>query len=160
MGENLWHGYPQHPDSHPERPWWRERRNGEWTRADGLVVYIAQTEEDVVWRALTSGFVSSEIIGTTDEMTSSEAMARIDREHPLPAPEPRCGQVWVHKHWATMIARIERNRPHFGHVWDSRGASTEAAAPWGWVGTWPPPGAVLVAGHGAPWAPMGEGDRE
>lgn len=21
----LWHGYPQHPDAHPERPWWRRQ---------------------------------------------------------------------------------------------------------------------------------------
>ena len=131
----TWHGYPQHPDAHPERPWWRlvERgfRREAWTRLDGL------THD--CWG-----------------QDTSEHLGRLDAAHPLPAPEPRCGQVWVVPErkpgrgpWAMMVGgawRLDGER-HYRWAWMPVGAETSE---------WPPPGAVLVAGPGAPWAPIGE----
>lgn len=64
---NEWHGYPQHPDAHPERPWWRRMSSGlGWERVDN--------------RALTR---------------DNQALPVMDAMNPMSAPPPRCGQVWV-----------------------------------------------------------------
>ncbi len=69
-----------------------------------------------------------------------------------PAPEPRCGQVWV---WhQSDIARMVLQTGPEHRIWFGWAGDTE------WTMArhmehWPPPGAVLVAGPGSPWAPMG-----
>lgn len=115
-----WHGYPQHPSAHPDRPWWRKKPEGYWLRIDG--------EQSVYGRKPES------------------AMATLDHEHPLPPPEPRCGQVWRFRegHQA-MVAYV---RPDGSCAFAGAGEAFAAKEPW------PYPGAVLVAGPGSPWAPM------
>ena len=131
-----WHGYPQHPDAIPERPWWRVDRTT-YHRTDGVRLYLEGSElmQDPAALKL-PGLVR------TGEMYS-DAMARIDREHPLPVPEPRLGQSWVstvHNGGAMVV-----------------GLSTSGGAVWGpgdldlGIDEWPPPGALLVTGPGAPW---------
>jgi hypothetical protein len=121
-----WHGYEQGEARHPDRPWWRwvayEDRKGD--------------ERDMLVRI--DGREAAAMAVSVLEIAEE-----IDREHPLPVPPPKCGQVWVRGHVESMlVARSE-------HVlWWGDGDS----AP---VKEWPPAGAVLVAGPGAPWAPMG-----
>jgi hypothetical protein len=118
-----WHGYPQGPDAHPDRPWWRQHSWTLWRRSDG-----------VTW----SGYCRDDV--------RDEHLAILDREQPIPAPPPMAGQVWRCPDGATRTI----------------GAHREADRRWWWTGLetghgwqqWPPPGAVLVAGVGAPWAPM------
>ena len=144
---NEWHGYPQHPDAHPERPWWRrefqdsripECREWAWIRTDSRR-------------------------GPSDMMRGAmlrDALDRIDKENPLPAPEPRCGQVWLcvdpslPSPVEDMVVGIERMGATSLVRWGTRVASTGVYDPQN--KTWPTPNAVLVAGPGSPWAPMGD----
>jgi hypothetical protein len=142
-----WHGYSQHPDAYPERPWWRRwigpphARPGEsgWLRADGVFT-----------------------IG------DDGYLAARDTAHPLPPPEPRCGQVWVTPSgvesmvqmvWPNGAGTRTIDLPDHHFFWPAdpeRPNSCWGSAPETLTtADWPPPGAVLVAGPGAPWAPMG-----
>jgi len=132
-----WYGYPQAPGAHPQRPWW-SRRDGRWTRAETADI---------------PGFFEERGLYYPGGNTAEPTLARIDREHPLPAPPPRCGQVWV---W------LDGDGDWFPYRFemlvvgvDHNGRACWANNPIGILsdGPWPPPGAVLVAGHGAPWAP-------
>jgi hypothetical protein len=131
-----WHGYPQHPDAHPDLPWWRRTtRDCGWRRSDGV-------ECDELTEA------------EAESSDTTEFLAGIDESDPLPPPPPMCGQVWVlmytlkdgdlrHDDMVVSVAYIgDEVRVQF------RGSS-------GYADRWPPLGAVLVAGPGAPWAPMG-----
>ena len=143
---DTWHGYPQHPDAHPERPWWRlsmrdatwpEEVEEEWVRTDGGVCGAVSCPSD-------------------DERVAM--LDRYDAGLPLPCPPPMCGQVW----------RVDGLEVTIVRVVDGVGFAL-APSPGGW--TWggyasaslaavnaSAPNAVLVAGPGAPWAPMGETD--
>jgi len=126
---NDWHGYPQHPDAHPELPWWRkEPIRFRSVRSDGKIVK---------WQALGSPSLRS------PEQVESNAK-KIDP--PPPPPPPRCGQVWADidgKHDAMVVRVIG------GVAWMPGNVQHRE---------WPPERAVLVAGPGAPWAPMGGSD--
>lgn len=153
-----WHGYPQHLDAHPERPWWRrlvpDDEESPWRRADGVelcpaVAWVGGDHYDCGWQD-GAGWVAKarelwpfrlSAIRSVEE----EAIALVDAAHPLPPPEPRCGQVWVLPDLATHCTVIGV-QDGAGYYVDPRGAHRMP---------WPPPGAVLVAGPGAPWAPMG-----
>jgi hypothetical protein len=136
-----WHGYPQHPDAHPERPWWRPISSMRWRRTDGRI---------------------SRAACVCDEL------ARLDTAHPMPPPEPRCGQVWVTLTGVeSMVQMVYSNGagtrtidlPDHHFFWPPDPERPDSC--WGsapetlTTADWPPPGAVLVAGPGAPWAPMG-----
>lgn len=138
----TWHGYEQHPDAHPERPWWRR-----------VVTAISETPG---WeRAPDSYFIADddaadpEVLASINDWSAfaaevGPALARIDAEHPLPAPEPRCGQVWTDGEVDNLVTAVVRSPLRgvavaFGPQWHDYGAA------------WPPSGAVLVAGPGAPW---------
>jgi hypothetical protein len=127
-----WHGYPQHPDAHPERPWWRPISSMRWRRTDGRI------SRAVCWPdALDED--EAEVVHAQDVC---DELARLDTAHPLPPPEPRCGQVWVLPDVATHCTVIGV-QDGAGYYVDPRGVHRMP---------WPPPGAVLVAGPGAPWA--------
>lgn len=122
-----WHGYPQHPDAHPERPWWH-REGLHWRRIDG-------------WGS------------------DGGSIASMDAKMPLPPPEPRCLQVWlnVERGDQVVVACVDTG----GIAWSFSPNNTNSVGLPSAVALrldpWPPPGAVLVAGPGSPWAPMGEG---
>lgn len=126
-----WHGYPQHPDAHPERPWWRLSRHGGYVRTDG--------EEAAEVGSDRGGFLG---ILHGHELTT-QALAEFDCKRPLPPPEPRCGQVWYMTDSGTskMVGRCGT----LSITW-ADGTKRSTAE-------WPRPNAVLVAGPGAPWAP-------
>lgn len=134
-----WFGYPQHPDAHPERPWWRVfdmRLNSSgqeiaWRRTDGMLATMLEVESAII-----------------------DVLAIKDAEHPLPAPPPLCGQVWVdprtEKHF--MVQAVSAGVailqvPNLTHgMW-------ELVTVWVYPEHWPIKHVVLVAGPGAPWAP-------
>lgn len=130
-----WHGYPVEPGADTDRPWWRP-----WTVLGPL------------GGRLSGGFVRPDGRTVRHGRNEDHEMARVDREHPLAAPPPRCGQVW---RWPQeSIERTLLGRGHTANVPEQLS----------WVGPpgvdgpapWPPPSAVLVAGPFSPWASMGE----
>jgi len=159
-----WHGYPQHPDAHPQRPWWRRSGDDEspWVRSDNATLtpvaeYVGGDTYDAGWQSH-DGWVLRVPDVWMGRMAAihtleSGSLATYDAEHPLPPPEPRCGQVWVWvaaSAWQGLQMTVSTvtavGGVHFGTRRDA------------WDAPWPPPGAVLVAGPGAPWAPMGGAD--
>lgn len=151
-----WHGYPQHPDAHPERPWWRAVAASGFTqdvwpcrypframRSDGL----AGPE----FHAAKHDTADQPVSPWAARGISVDALVAIDAEHPLPAPPPKCGQVW---RWldadgvprdASMVIDIEYTEALF-----ASGLRCDGNDP----RHWPPPGAVLVAGPHSPWSPQ------
>lgn len=132
---SLWNGYDQHPDAHEERPWWRLLRRE--------VLMSGDVDED--WERSDGGLCGA--VDCPNEHERTAMLARYDAAHPLPAPEPRCGQVWVWSDaspWRGLemtVVAVTGAGVFFGGRADP------------WAGSWPPPSAVLVAGPGAPWAP-------
>ena len=112
-----WHGYEQHKDAHPERPWWREvtAMTQYWVRTDGLTT------------------------------TSAASLEAYDRCKPLPPPPPKCGQVWVDLKYKTQSMCCGVGPDGAAGWFPDAGGGTRPP-------TWPPPGAVLVAGPHSPWA--------
>lgn len=135
----LWHGYPQHPDAHPERPWWR-RVGVSLVRVDDLAVE-RQPSCTHTGAPAVAPWADSVIIELGDWTASTgescadldELLARVDAAHPLPPPPPLVAQVWfwpdTERH--EMVAALHEPDP----------------------GRWPPRGAVLVYGPLSPWAP-------
>jgi membrane-associated protease RseP (regulator of RpoE activity) len=135
---SSWHGYDQVEDAHPERPWWQREPGHEpgegWRRTDGELLSYS--------------------LGAWKKFGTVTMLDERDRTDPLPPPDPRCGQVWVWLETAGLHASAQQ-------VLAVR-ALTSSAPRVEFVGSaidifqekdWPPPGAVLVAGPGAPWAP-------
>lgn len=142
-----------HPDAHPERPWWRAKEIGVTVRVDGLLL--------VMYDAM--GLYPNAMHLPHDEDVD-EALARIDAEHPLPAPLPMPGQVWA------FGAFTERTVADVvaGVAWLSSQPGTPEEGGPGIVvcphpemmgaTTWPPVNGVLVAGptpwgRDVPWSP-------
>ena len=78
--------------------------------------------------------------------TPEEAMSAADEQYPLPVPGPQCGQVWVFfssdgisVKGSNQVVSVWK-----GTAWFNRGM----------IHKWPPAECVLVAGPGAPWAPV------
>jgi len=88
-----------------------------------------------------------------------EVMKTYDAGNPLPPPPPLCGQVWcwpdVREGPHLTVGRVDRGLGSF--VRQSLIDTCEDVLVW-WTPEWPPPGAVLVAGPGSPWADT-RGDR-
>ena len=78
-------------------------------------------------------------------------LAVAERGHPGPPPPPRAGQVWASEAYGTwtITAVAPDGAHHVRVVYDP--AANEAVVVDETV--WPPPGAVLVWGPGAPWGP-------
>jgi len=140
------HGYPQHPDAHPERPWWRLANpwtdGGVWRRTDGQSTARFNVPS-TYWGSPEQ--YHTHIMGIARQQ--DDYLARIDTTNPLPPPHPRCGQVWIcDDNEERLVVAVQNGCPVFG------------GHPLGFALNWPPAGAVLVDGHGAPWAPMGGSD--
>ena len=134
---NEWHGYPQHPDAHPERPWWRKMVTS-WERRIRTAHEKGPDPGSLSW-----------LRDDGAALPDHESLEAYDTEHPLPAPEPRCGQVWVSGSDERMVTALHHGMAYLnGQPYASRFDGRPAP--------WPPPGAVLVAGPGSPWAPMGD----
>jgi hypothetical protein len=150
-----WHGYPQHPDAHPERPWWRLHKSTPWVRSDDWTVARRSDPESVLPGAVSRSWTPAGEPGPS--APTEELLALIDRMHPLPVPEPRCLQVWVlpstgYSFTITGVAPLGDGLWHVVNGFDGRqGLVSIGSLPA--EERWPPPSAVLVAGPGAPWAP-------
>jgi hypothetical protein len=138
----MWNGYEQHPDAHPERPWWRIVRDAHLfslVRIDGRRGPYAHANNIEGVAEIAAWVVRPNVVA---------AMADIDRTNPLPAPPPKCGQVWK---MDTDEAMIVGRRP--GLDFDGL-----VCVRWAWTTQddlvpWPPEGCVLVAGPHSPWSP-------
>lgn len=141
---NPFDGYIK-PGQHPKRPWWRDpgpsygNRAGVYTityRVDGRTL----ESTDVYFPSF--GYSPEEREGWAAAV--EEAMVEIDRIAPLAPPAPRCGQVWgfPDQNYQQVVSVLG------GTAFLGRTGPLECL-------TWPPPNAVLVEGHGAPWAPPG-----
>jgi hypothetical protein len=152
-----WHGYPQHPDAHPERPWWRLHKSTPWVRSDDWTVARRSDPESVLPGAVSRSWTPAGEPGPS--APTEELLALIDRMHPLPVPEPRCGQVWVlvagDVHDEALVVQVIRHSGLPYEVVFGDGETQRLRRQDGEVNpkAWPPLG-VLVAGPGAPWAPV------
>lgn len=157
-----WHGYEQHPDAHPESPWWRiDRGTGFWPETRNAVRVDGLTASDLSHIEGDGAYTCKVIMDESLE----DAMSRIDREHPLPCPAPRCGQVWHIERVGSVVqvqvhavvdgrARFLATYPGGPALYPARfcGAECVPTIPYTVdIAEWPIPGAVLVAGPGSPW---------
>ena len=136
----LWHGYPLAPDAHPEKPWWRKEQR----QTSGPVPVPLVGWAHASGKAFAFG------------VDAEDAMDKYDAENPLPAPPPKCGQIWVTDASERSITRVERHGAGADegpktYVW----AGTERH-----TGVWPPRDYVLVAGPFSPWAPPESNTRQ
>lgn len=154
----TFHGYPQHPDAYPERPWWRLDRSP----IDGWEVSPRWAREGAPYVQAVLEFGASH--------PPADVLADIDRtDHysPMPAPRPMCGQVWVWPHASggerqAMVTSVRPGSWDGGKVTgllvEMFGVSSYYVSldPETGATNWPMLYAVLVAGPGAPWTPFGE----
>jgi hypothetical protein len=137
----FWHDHEQHSDAHPPRPWWRSK-GLTFVRSDGIQLFLEDTKDWAYCRELDQRGLVHEGEGL------DPAMERIDREHPLSPPPPRCGQVWF---WPDQD-RASQVISVFVDEDGKRIASMVYRTEGPWDGeSWPPTDAVLVAGPGSPW---------
>lgn len=154
------------PHYFSDGPWWDYNAQ---RRCDGLYLIdrLGKTRADIKLR-------DPRTLWNSDKEAPSEAMSRIDKKHPLPAPPPMPGQVWAFPDGEAQITAVERallyrlhERPedaklHLCPVWSTplirlnrQWHVTEAE----WQGgQWPIRGAILVAGptpwgRDVPWTP-------
>lgn len=123
----------------PERPWWRRHgvpcRGVQWLRVDG--------KQALAWR-----------YGDEEpaHATMLAALDAFDGANPRPIPEPLTAQVWSYPDGRTeSIPRVipgSENGGQRARLFGDAGPRFNGDA-------WPPKGAVLVYGPGAPWAPAG-----
>ena len=152
----VWETYLDMDGRDPLRPWWTEVA-GPWQ--DGCDGVVGWRRDD-----------GRQVDGV------QPYLARIDREHPLPPPEPALGQRWfvasmagllyVQHHeivgvttkdglvylvsWSHDMGRcMPRGLRHT--AWDEDGENVAAHRD---LGQWPPSGAVCIDQRGRPWAPV------
>jgi alkanesulfonate monooxygenase SsuD/methylene tetrahydromethanopterin reductase-like flavin-dependent oxidoreductase (luciferase family) len=145
--EKMWHLRAYFP-----RPWWRHKGATCWfERVDGWVITgddPSDVENPSVLIRSPGGNGRDESVGG---LSFEEAMSYVDTNHPLPAPDPMPGQVWVSAGGTQcMIAAVWR----YGDSWWVQWASNPDAPV-----RWEPPTSVLVAGptpwgRDVPWAPV------
>ena len=154
MNLNPFTLYPQAPDAHPERPWWCgpddcgyfRRTDGAWLKAKGGWF---KGSDGGAYAELRTPISPKAQAADDDDSAAFPGLAAFDTTNPLPCPPPLIKQVWV---WVDS-----------GEQWMVQGI---ADFPWTLVlrdgraevvefESWPSPGAVLIAGPGAPWAPPG-----
>lgn len=134
----------------PDRPWWALRGR----RCDGVTLLDSATldRDEKGWHDKRGRWDHPEDL--------LDAMARIDREYPLEAPPPMEGQVWVQIEGAGRYL----DKGNSFCIVAVRGCDVVAVVRdgdeprLGVLHTWPPRGAVLVAGptpwgRDVPWAP-------
>lgn len=150
------------PESMQSRPWWNRVAD-----EDGVKSVRRDGKQGLVWK-----YGDSPCPPVADVLAAIDA---VDREHPLPIPTPLVGQVWIlrdggdrygaHTGLSRMITEIDPNDPRPGHLKvtfggrhllrDQVDVAPPGIEPQDGAQAWPPPGAVLVHGPGAPWAPAG-----
>lgn len=159
-----YYGYDQHPDAMEGRPWWRRAASG-YRRSDGRAARQQVVEHDVVEKKGRAVILYGARTRHRSNEEVLEEVARIDREHPLPAPEPKCLQTWITPSGDHHVAvGVKDGKAVFlaavaGEQFEVVGHGALPVWPvYVFVAEeWPPPGAVLVAGPGAPWADTREG---
>lgn len=149
----VWHGYPQAEGAHPERPWWRAIW-GPWPNVAPRQNYALRwmRGDDFECLVVNEDHIRMQMYEHTCHPDITALLAAHDAEHPLPTPPPLVGQVWagVKRLYGggpmeaeeVMIAWINQEKvaiANYGYTWPRH--------------AWPPPGAMLVYGPGAPWAP-------
>jgi hypothetical protein len=151
-----------HPRAHSARPWWRFFRNTALSleRVDGWSVH--DTFGGIAVQPPAYARAEKPLVDTS----LLDAMAYVDTNHPLPAPDPMPGQVW-----AFPGSGIERTIVDVtggaGWFMFQPGAPFSVGGPYSCharpemlrIDEWPPPGGVLVSGptpwgRDVPWAPM------
>lgn len=171
------------PGAVPERPWWQLCTRGGVTLDTYPAQYPWQAVRD--GRAIALGYAGAASARGLITPAIVEEIDRIDTEHPLPVPPPMPTQVWCWSptEMATVVD-IHEGRPVWnggippapyqraaerarrGRWEDDRrrarmatGADKILFAASSVITlddyAWPPPGAILVAGPLAPWAPAG-----
>ncbi len=130
--------YNQNPGAIPTRPWWSVIRVADEpvrTTFPPRYLLCCQRTDGVEtgmnwWGQSGSQTVPKDVL---------EQMAQIDKDHPLPVPEPRCGQVWAFPDGPAGWGKgSDQLVTHVNHEPDP---------------DWPRKGGVLVAGPLSPWAP-------
>jgi len=160
----TWHGYEQDDNAHERFPWWASVGSFAWERCDGRAIrphplgWSVTGPHDALYPDGGPCRYDFERCAYTGPSQPVDIIEMIDREHPLPPPEPRCGQVW--KVPGTPAAMVASERYPWFASWMPAYALVASGLATGTVieDTWPPPGAVLVAGPGAPWADTSEGE--
>jgi len=152
MNRPTVHGYPLPEGTLPDRPEWRlttrhfdhERcvivEAKAWVRADGarLLHFDPWSREQLL-----------------------AALDKYDREHPREAPPPLCGQVWRFdlEDITRKVGGVAEFPTHWRVWWPDSPVASLAGGPVRYSKggedrrEWPPAGAELVAGPGAPWSP-------
>lgn len=123
--------YPQQPGAHPERPWWQENGLLWGDPPDGGPLVAINP----VW-CRTDGH----------KVPYNADLATVDRERLMPVPEPAVGQVWLREVGdglteEALITGIE-------YAYD--GCYIRCGGVY-LKDSFPPEGAILIAGPGAPW---------
>ena len=138
--------YPMPPGSWPERPWWQGI--GPVWRPEAPIP--ASPGGAAGWDRRLAGYRHDGARLTLVKYLHEAELAAYDRANPRPTPPPACGQVWRNARSGVeeMIISINATIVVFPDP-------TRA------ILSWPPPGCVLIAGPGAPWAPRSgdEGDQ-
>lgn len=162
----TWHGYPQADGAHPERPWWRKAGRA-WERTDGhAVTPIDRVLLEDHGRPFSAEHKAPDgrPVALHGVANTVEALARVDAALPLPVPLRLVGQVWVQVHATHRAVSASVHRavvvvdPQGAVRWSNDpGGTYDGAAYYARDFEWPPLGAVLVAGPGAPWMDTREG---
>lgn len=154
--------YPGHPDALPERPWWRDTHTPvepvppieypppPWpTMTAGIGGATSDRPRDPRYPRHPYVRTDGAVVYVDANASRLDVLAAYDRAHPLPVPEPACGQVWVWPEGEAMIGSVSARE---GVCWC--GSMLVKSGPFRGPpdAPWPPPGAVLVAGTHSPWA--------
>jgi len=138
-----------------------------WHRVDGRIVAMAYHMEKGAWpdrdRPLGWCFKDGDkwmAPGGTPAPVVEDAMALFDREHPLPCPPPMVGQVWSTTWYGEQLVVRASKAGALMHTEQTIGYSdalgndvcTGVRVDFLNSEQWPPSGAVLIRGPGAPWA--------
>lgn len=156
-------------DALPERPWWSvqsiktETAAGKfvtWRRVDGQSKSFAWDGPPVAWAGSMDEW--NRITMDCAVHAAGDDLARIDAEHPLPAPPPMPGQVWHiafpdgADEFTETVAYTDRRGAYRTYP---RGTGYGGEARMCRFDSWPPAFGILVAGptpwgRDVPWSPV------
>lgn len=111
-------------DAHPERPWWR-------LVTAGLAL---RTDEALFARSDPMGLYPGALHPLPGE-TFGDALARYDREHPLPAPTRLPTQVWA---WVSRDGRVHEMVCEPNVILPLGAVLVSGPTPWGRDVPWAP----------------------
>lgn len=159
--------FPPPSGVHPTRWWWRTAWPA-WVRTDGYAVGV-RADSAAFWSPPPScGLGEVRVLDGAPMPAKGDAehpglectLAWVDAAYPLPAPPPRVGQVWTDGRVESMVTHVQPGSwTDDGAVvtgWQAMMATGRCLYTDG-VGdrAFPPRGAVLISGPGAPWSPVG-----